>query len=83
MSRKSKIDGELNGACAGFVYATACASSAVQVGYARNVLVVGAEKLTDYVDVFERSTGIIFADAKLTAKTESAAARPSLISGRD
>jgi 3-oxoacyl-[acyl-carrier-protein] synthase-3 len=53
---------DLNAACAGFVYGTASASNAIVAGQARNVLVVGAEKLTDYVDVFERSTGIIFAD---------------------
>jgi 3-oxoacyl-[acyl-carrier-protein] synthase-3 len=54
---------DLNAACAGFVYALSSASNAVLSGQARNVLVVGSEKLTDYVDVFDRSTGIIFADA--------------------
>ena len=53
---------DLNAACAGFVYALASASSAIIAGQARNVLVVGAEKLTDYVDLFDRGTGIIFAD---------------------
>jgi 3-oxoacyl-[acyl-carrier-protein] synthase-3 len=53
---------DLNAACAGFVYGTASASNAIIAGQARNVLVVGSEKLTDFVDVYERSTGIIFAD---------------------
>ncbi|MDT0262670.1 beta-ketoacyl-ACP synthase III [Jatrophihabitans lederbergiae] len=53
---------DLNAACAGFVYAIAAASSAVTSAQARTVLVVGSEKLTDYVDLFDRSTGIIFAD---------------------
>jgi len=53
---------DINAACAGFVYAVASASNAVIAGQARNVLVIGSEKLTDYVDLFERSTGIIFAD---------------------
>ncbi len=53
---------DINAACAGFVYALASASNAVSTGQARNVLVVGSEKLTDYVDVFDRGTGIIFAD---------------------
>jgi 3-oxoacyl-[acyl-carrier-protein] synthase-3 len=53
---------DLNAACAGFVYALTSASNAVIAGQARNVLVVGSEKLSDYTDVFDRSTGIIFAD---------------------
>jgi 3-oxoacyl-[acyl-carrier-protein] synthase-3 len=53
---------DLNAACAGFVYALSSASSAVIAGQARNVLVVAAEKLSAYTDIFDRSTGIIFAD---------------------
>ncbi|MGX7680529.1 beta-ketoacyl-ACP synthase III [Jatrophihabitans sp. DSM 45814] len=53
---------DLNAACAGFVYAVTSASNAIIAGQARNVLVIGSEKLTDYVDLFDRSTGIIFAD---------------------
>ncbi len=53
---------DVNAACAGFVYALNAASNSVTAGQARNVLVVGSEKLTDYVDLFDRGTGIIFAD---------------------
>jgi 3-oxoacyl-[acyl-carrier-protein] synthase-3 len=53
---------DLNAACAGFVYALSAASDAVLAGQARNVLVVGAEKFSDWVDWRDRSTAIIFAD---------------------
>lgn len=53
---------DVNAACAGFVYGLAQASNAVLSGQSRNVLVIGSEKLTDYVDVYDRSTGIIFGD---------------------
>ncbi|HST46415.1 beta-ketoacyl-ACP synthase III [Jatrophihabitans sp.] len=53
---------DLNAACAGFVYGLNAASNAVLAGHAHTVLVVGSEKLTDYVDLMERGTGIIFAD---------------------
>src|SRR5206468_7732475 len=53
---------DLNAACAGFVYGLASASNAVMTGQARNVVVIGSEKLTDYVDLYDRSTGIIFGD---------------------
>lgn len=66
---------DVNAACAGFVYGLAQASNAVLSGQSRNALVIGSEKLTDYVDVYERSTGIIFADgagaAVVTAAEET------------
>ncbi|HEX5291359.1 MAG TPA: beta-ketoacyl-ACP synthase III [Streptosporangiaceae bacterium] len=53
---------DLNAACAGFCYALAAASDSVRAGTATNVLVIGAEKLSQWVDPTDRSTAIIFAD---------------------
>ncbi|WP_169984580.1 beta-ketoacyl-ACP synthase III [Microbispora sp. H10836] len=53
---------DINAACAGFCYALAAASDAVRSGSATNVLVVGSEKLTQWVDPDDRSTVVIFAD---------------------
>jgi 3-oxoacyl-[acyl-carrier-protein] synthase-3 len=53
---------DVNAACAGFCYALASASDSVRAGSARNVLVIGAEKLSQWVDWTDRSTCIIFAD---------------------
>jgi 3-oxoacyl-[acyl-carrier-protein] synthase III len=53
---------DLNAACAGFCYALGAASDSVRAGSARNVLVIGAEKMTDWLDWTDRSTCIIFAD---------------------
>ncbi len=53
---------DLNAACAGFCYALASASDAVRTGTATHVLVIGAEKLSQWVDWTDRSTAIIFAD---------------------
>src|SRR5580658_2533441 len=53
---------DLNAACAGFCYALAAASDSVRAGTATNVLVIGAEKLSQWVDPTDRSTCIIFAD---------------------
>src|SRR5215471_19197318 len=41
---------DLNAACAGFCYALSAVSDAVRAGSARNALVIGAEKMTDWVD---------------------------------
>src|ERR1700724_767560 len=53
---------DLNAACAGFCYALANASDAIRAGTARHVLVIGAEKMTAWIDFTDRSTCIIFAD---------------------
>jgi 3-oxoacyl-[acyl-carrier-protein] synthase III len=53
---------DLNAACAGFCYALASASDAVRAGTARHALVIGAEKLSSWIDWTDRSTSIIFAD---------------------
>jgi 3-oxoacyl-[acyl-carrier-protein] synthase-3 len=53
---------DLNAACAGFSYAIAVAADSVRAGSARHVLVIGAEKLSSWIDWTDRSTCIIFAD---------------------
>jgi 3-oxoacyl-[acyl-carrier-protein] synthase-3 len=53
---------DLNAACAGFCYALANAADSIRTGSARNVLVIGAEKLSQWVDWTDRATCIIFAD---------------------
>jgi 3-oxoacyl-[acyl-carrier-protein] synthase III len=53
---------DVNAACAGFCYALSGASDAVRCGSARHVLVIGAEKLSAWLDWTDRSTCIIFGD---------------------
>ena len=64
---------DINAACAGFCYALAFAADAVRSGSARNVLVVGSEKLTDITNWDDRNTCILFGDgagAVLVGRTE-------------
>lgn len=63
---------DVNAACAGFCYAVELASNAVRTGSARNVLVIGSEKLSDWVDWDDRSTCVIFADGAGAAVVTSA-----------
>jgi 3-oxoacyl-[acyl-carrier-protein] synthase-3 len=53
---------DLNTACAGFSYGIGTAADLVRGGSSRHVLVIGAEKLSDWIDWTDRSTAIIFAD---------------------
>ena len=67
---------DLNAACAGFCYALAAASDAVRAGSATHVLVIGAEKLSQWVDWTDRSTCIIFADGAGAAVVGPAGPQP-------
>jgi len=58
---------DLNAAGAGFCYALGIASDLVRAGSAGNVLVIGSEKLSDWLDWDDRSTCIIIADAAVAA----------------
>ena len=49
-------------ACSGFVYAYASGQAYITSGMARNVLVIGAELLTRFLDYSDRSTCILFGD---------------------
>jgi 3-oxoacyl-[acyl-carrier-protein] synthase III len=53
---------DVNTACSGFCYALASADHAIRAGAARNVIVIGAEKLSDFTDWTDRSTAVIFGD---------------------
>jgi 3-oxoacyl-[acyl-carrier-protein] synthase-3 len=53
---------DLSAACSGFVYALNVARQFIATGAARNVLVVGAECLSRYVDWTDRTTCVLFGD---------------------
>jgi 3-oxoacyl-[acyl-carrier-protein] synthase III len=53
---------DISAACAGFCYGVSLANDMVRGGSARNVLVVGVEKLSDFTDLSDRSTAFIFGD---------------------
>ena len=53
---------DLNAACSGFVFALHTASQFIQTGAYKKVIVVGAEKLTSYMNYEDRTTSILFGD---------------------
>lgn len=53
---------DVSAACSGFVYAYATAQAWITSGLAKNVLVIGAELLTRFLDYTDRSTCILFGD---------------------
>ena len=53
---------DISAACAGYCYGISLANDMVRSGSARNVLVIGVEKLSDFTDKHDRGTAFIFAD---------------------
>ncbi len=53
---------DISAACTGFVYALSIAKAFVESGMKKNVLIVGAEKLSAITDYTDRGTCILFGD---------------------
>ncbi len=53
---------DLTAGCTGFIYGLETARSFVASGFARNVLLIGAELLTRHVDWQDRNTCVLFGD---------------------
>ena len=53
---------DLSAACTGFVYGITVGSSLVRAGVHKNVLVIGAETLSRFIDYADRNTCILFGD---------------------
>lgn len=53
---------DLNAACSGFIFAMSAADQMIRSGSMRRVLVIGAEKLSYWLDFSNRGTSVLFGD---------------------
>ncbi len=53
---------DISAACSGFVYALSIAKAFIESGMKKNVLIIGAEKLSAIVDYTDRTTCVLFGD---------------------
>ncbi|GAD79851.1 ketoacyl-ACP synthase III [Vibrio ezurae] len=53
---------DLNAACTGFVYGLETATRMIQAGSYQHVLVIGAERLSFFIDWTQRDTAVLFGD---------------------
>lgn len=53
---------DISAACTGFVYALSVAKAFIESGMKKNVLIIGAEKLSSITDYSDRGTCILFGD---------------------
>lgn len=73
---------DLNSACTGFVLGLTAGSAYLKAGAARNVLVVGAEKMSAVTDMTDRTTAVLFADGAGAALLVPASGGPDLLATR-
>ncbi|WP_066388714.1 beta-ketoacyl-ACP synthase III [Helicobacter himalayensis] len=66
VSAKLGIEGktafDISSACSGFIYLLGIAKSFIESGAYKNVLIIGAEKLSSVIDFNDRSTCVLFGD---------------------
>jgi 3-oxoacyl-[acyl-carrier-protein] synthase-3 len=65
---------DISAACTGFVYAVSTARAFIESGMKKNVLIIGAEKLSSIVDYTDRTTCMLFGDgagAAIISATEN------------
>lgn len=53
---------DISAACSGFIYLLALAKSLIESKACKNILIVGAEKLSSIIDMQDRSTCVLFGD---------------------
>ncbi len=53
---------DLNAACSGFLFALWTATQFIRAGSYKKIIVIGAEKLTSYMNYEDRTTSILFGD---------------------
>ncbi len=53
---------DISAACSGFVYALSMAKAFIESSMKKNVLIIGAEKMSSIVDYSDRTTSILFGD---------------------
>ncbi len=62
---------DISAACSGFLYALSVATSMIQSGLCRRIIVCGAEKLTSITDYSERLGAVLFGDAAAAVLLET------------
>lgn len=62
LGRKDVMAFDISAACTGFIYALSVAKAFIESGMKKNILIVGAEKLSTIVDYTDRTTCMLFGD---------------------
>lgn len=72
---------DVNAVCAGFTYSVAMASNAVRAGETPNALVIGVERVSDWINPGDPDTYVIFGDgagAVVVSRSEESGVGPAI-----
>lgn len=72
LGARNAIAFDIAAACPGWIYALAIAEGLIASGRARNVLTLGAEKLSSVTDMADRGTAVLFGDGAGAAVVQPA-----------
>jgi 3-oxoacyl-[acyl-carrier-protein] synthase-3 len=62
LGAKNVMSFDINAACSGFIYGITVADQFIRTGFYRNILVIGAEVLSRFMNYKDRETCILFGD---------------------
>lgn len=71
---------DLGAACSGFIYGLATATQFIRAGSYRNILVIGSEALTPFMDWEDRRTCVLFGDGSGAVVVQSCEKKTGLLS---
>jgi 3-oxoacyl-[acyl-carrier-protein] synthase-3 len=71
---------DLQAACSGFIYGLATATQFIRAGSYRNILVIGSEALTPFLDWEDRRTCVLFGDGAGAVVVQACEKRTGLVS---
>jgi len=73
---------DMNAACTGFVYGLSTANAFIQSGQMDKVLVIGAERISYFLDWTERGTAVLFGDGAGAVILESSTEKQGILSNK-
>jgi 3-oxoacyl-[acyl-carrier-protein] synthase-3 len=71
---------DVNAACSGFIYALTVANGMIAAGNVNRALVIGAERLSSFLDFHDRTTAVLFGDGAGAVVVEASDGPEGLLS---
>ena len=73
---------DMNAACTGFIYGLATANAFIKSGQMNKILVIGAERISYFLNWTDRSTGVLFGDGAGAVILEATPERCGILSAK-
>jgi 3-oxoacyl-[acyl-carrier-protein] synthase III len=71
---------DINTACTSFLYGLSCATALIRTGVVRNALVIGAERISPFMDWTDRDVAVLFGDGAAAVVLQATTREEGLLS---